>query len=59
VEGCPALASSPSETCHMEVWEKAWENFREVQWDNVNCTAKVTTPTKTTLEQVFIQKIAF
>jgi len=40
VEGCPALASSPSETCHMEVWEKAWENFREVQWDNVNCTAK-------------------
>jgi hypothetical protein len=27
----------------MEVWEKVWEDFREVQWDDVNCTRKVMT----------------
>merc|ERR1711990_921151 len=25
------------EVCHMAVWEKVWEDFREVQWDRSTC----------------------
>jgi hypothetical protein len=25
----------------MEVWEKPWENFKEVQWKAVTCTRNV------------------
>ena len=30
-----------SKVCHIAVWEKAWENFKEVKWDEVNCTRAV------------------
>jgi len=26
-----------SEVCHMVVWDKPWEQYREVQWDQVEC----------------------
>jgi len=26
------------EVCHMAVWEKVWEDFREIQWDRSTCT---------------------
>jgi len=39
-ETCPNQGEGKTETCHMEVWEKVWEDFREVQWDSVNCTKK-------------------
>jgi len=34
--GCGAGASS-RESCHVAVWEKVWEDFREVQWDRSSC----------------------
>jgi len=29
--------ASVEKVCEMEVWEKPWENFREVQWDKFKC----------------------
>ena len=31
------------QVCHMAIWEKVWENFKEVKWDEVNCTRAVST----------------
>merc|ERR1712083_883142 len=25
------------EECHLAIWEKVWEDFREIQWDCSNC----------------------
>lgn len=39
-EGRPAeceAAGSGREVCHMVVWDKPWEQYREVQWDQVEC----------------------
>ena len=38
-QDCPAFAAAAdkTETCRMVVWEKVWENYREVQWDEVDC----------------------
>ena len=33
--GAEALAK---ESCHIAVWEKVWEDFREVQWDRSSCS---------------------
>ena len=30
-------------SCTVVVWEKPWENFKEVQWDKVTCDNKSTT----------------
>jgi hypothetical protein len=40
---CPAAPEDApaGQVCHMAVWEKVWENFTEVQWDEVNCTKPV------------------
>ncbi|XP_023329222.1 putative cysteine proteinase CG12163 isoform X2 [Eurytemora carolleeae] len=31
---CP---DGPEQSCKMVVWSKPWENFREVQWEQVTC----------------------
>ena len=35
---CGAPADLLEETCHLVVWEKVWEEFKEVQWDRSSCT---------------------
>ena len=30
------------EVCHMVVWDKPWEKYREVQWDQVDCQPQPT-----------------
>jgi len=35
--GCP---HSQSETCSMVVWDKPWEQYRQVQWDQVDCSER-------------------
>ena len=37
VAACGAEASA-EESCHLVVWEKVWEDFREVQWDRSSCS---------------------
>jgi len=34
---CPA-ANPEGKSCSITVWDKPWENFREVQWDQSSCT---------------------
>jgi len=34
---CPA-ANPEGKSCSITVWDKPWENFREVQWEKSSCT---------------------
>jgi len=36
-EECMTFSDARPEVCHMVVWDKPWENYREVQWDQVEC----------------------
>jgi len=35
--GCPEV-NKEGKSCHLVVWEKVWENYKEVQWDQSTCT---------------------
>lgn len=36
-EECQTPSDPRTEVCHMVVWDKPWEQYREVQWDQVEC----------------------
>ena len=51
LEGATYLTTEPMlqmsyggqpEVCHMVVWDKPWEKYREVQWDQVDCQPQPT-----------------
>jgi len=40
---CQQMSSGGQpEVCHMVVWDKPWEQYREVQWDQVDCEPQPT-----------------
>ena len=40
---CQQMSSGgQAEVCHMVVWDKPWEQYREVQWDQVDCEPQPT-----------------
>jgi len=36
-EECQNPSDPRTEVCHMVIWDKPWEKYREVQWDQVEC----------------------
>jgi len=35
--GCPEI-NKERKSCHLVVWEKPWENYKEVQWKQGTCS---------------------